>query len=268
MNEVPESLRIQRSGAVLELTIDRPGRGNALDGPTMRALIGELDQLAADPGDVRAVLLRSEGKHFCAGADISGGGSGGGARPAIGHMLRSLGDGPNRLIHALWNCRLPTVAELTGRSSGLGLHVALACDLTVAGTGATFAEPFSDRGFNVDSGGSWLLPRFVGLTHAKQLLYSARPVDADTALRWGLITEVVDDGSVRSRAAELAAELAGRPTFAVGAMKDLLHRALTSSLPDALEREAAAVELTIRSDDFKEGMRAFMEKRRPRFTGR
>ena len=146
--------------------------------------------------------------------------------------------------------------------------MALACDLTVAATSATFAEPFSDRGFNVDSGGSWLLPRFVGLTHAKQLLYTARPVDAETALAWGLVTEVVADERVGDRAAEVAGEMASRPTFAIGAMKDLLHRNLTSSLADAVEREAAAVELSIRSDDFKEGMRAFVEKRPPQFTGR
>jgi 2-(1,2-epoxy-1,2-dihydrophenyl)acetyl-CoA isomerase len=229
-------------------------------------LLDVLDGLAADPGAVRAVLLRSEGKHFCTGADIDG--RGGGERPSVGHMIRSLGDGPHRLISALWNCRLPVVAELTGRSSGLGLHVALACDVTVAARSATFSEPFSDRGFNVDSGGSWLVPRFVGLSRAKQMLYLAEPVDAETALAWGLVTEVAADDDVATRAKALAVRLSTRPTFTIGTIKHLLHKHLTGSLADALDDEAAAIELTIRSDDFKEGMRAFVDKRDPDFSGR
>ena len=263
-----DDLRIERSGPVLVLTIDRPERGNALDGATMQTLLDVLDSLAADPGDVRAVHLRSEGKHFCTGADISSSGSRAASKPAVGHMLRSLGTGPNRLVDALWHCRLPVVAELTGRTSGLGLHVALACDLTVAAVGATFAEPFADRGFNVDSGGSWLLPRFIGLTNAKRMLFTGSVVDSRTATKWGLISEVVDDDRVQARAAELALELASGATFAVGTMKNLVHRNLTGSLADAMERESSAVELSIRSDDFKEGMKAFVDKRKPKFVNR
>jgi 2-(1,2-epoxy-1,2-dihydrophenyl)acetyl-CoA isomerase len=271
------TLLTRLDGGVLTLTIDRPGRGNALDGPTVDALLEVLGGLAADPGEARAVLLRGEGKHFCTGADISAsasdaqrerGAPAAGKRPSVGHMVRALGTGPHRLVRELWDCRLPVVAELTGRTSGLGLHLALACDLTVAGAGATFAEPFSERGFNVDSGGSWLLPRFVGLTRAKQLLYSARPIDAGTAASWGLVAEVVDDEQVGLRARELAEELAGRPTFTLGVTKQLLHLHLAGSLAEALDDEASAVELTIRSEDFREGMRAFAEKRSPSFSGR
>jgi 2-(1,2-epoxy-1,2-dihydrophenyl)acetyl-CoA isomerase len=261
-------LLVERDGDVLVLTINRPDRGNALDGETVAAMLEVLDGLAADPAGVRAVRLRSEGKHFCTGADITGaGGQGGEGRPAIGHMVRGLGQGPHRLIQALWDCPLPVVGELTGRSSGLGLHVALTCDFTVAAESATFAEPFAQRGFNVDSGGSWLLPRVIGLTRGKQLLYLAEPLDAPIALAWGLVSEVVPDDKVEARSAELAAQLAEGPTFTLATMKQLLHRHLVSDLDEALVDEAAAVELTIRSNDFKEGMRAFVEKRRPDFTG-
>lgn len=266
--DAPTLLTSENDG-LLTVTINRPERGNALDGATVQSLIGLLGRIAEDPAGARAILLRSEGKHFCTGADISGGGgAGGGERPSIGHMGRSLGAGPHHLVELLWNCRLPVVAELTGRSSGLGLHVALACDLTVAGESATFAEPFSDRGFSVDSGGSWLLPRFVGLTRAKRMLYTAETIDAATALDWGLVSEVVPDQAVEVRSAELAATLGSRPTFSIGETKSLLHRHLDCDLGAALGAEAAAVELTIRSDDFKEGMRAFMAKRDPEFTGR
>jgi 2-(1,2-epoxy-1,2-dihydrophenyl)acetyl-CoA isomerase len=263
------SLLVDRDGCVLTLTINRPDRGNALDPPTMAALIETFDGLAVEPGDVRAVRIRSEGKHFCTGADIAGTGSSQqqGRKPAIGHMVRGLGHGPHRLIEVVWSCRLPVVAELTGRTSGLGLHLALSCDLTIAAETATFAEPFSQRGFSVDSGGSWLLPRFVGLTRAKQLLYTAEPIDAPTALEWGLVSEVAPDQDVADRANARAQQLGAGPTFTLGVTKQLLHQHLLSPLDQALAGEAAAIELTIRSDDFKEGMRAFIEKRSPDFTG-
>ncbi len=180
------------------MSIDRPERGNALDGVTIDALLGVLGDLATDPGEVRAVVLRGEGRHFCTGADIGGGGDGG-ARASIGHIARGLSTGPHLLVQRLWDCRLPVVVELTGRTSGLGLHVALTGDWTVAGESATFAEPFSDRGFNVDSGGSWLLPRLVGLTRAKRMLYTAEVVDAATAIEWGLVSQVVADATWRPR---------------------------------------------------------------------
>ncbi len=154
---------------VLTLTINRPDRGNAIDAATGALLIEAFDDLTSDPGEVRAVLLRSEGKHFCTGADISSAGDRprSDAKPAVGHMIRSLGRGPHRLIETVFTCPVPIVAELTGRTSGMGLHLALCCDVTLAAASATFAEPFAQRGFNVDSGGSWLLPRFIGLTRAK-----------------------------------------------------------------------------------------------------
>ena len=251
------------------VAIDRPERGNALDGATIDALLDVVGDLASDPGEVRAVVLRGEGRHFCTGADIGGGGAGGGGAPtSIGHIARGLATGPHLLVQRLWECRLPVVVELTGRTSGLGLHVALTGDWTVAGESATFAEPFSDRGFNVDSGGSWLLPRLVGLTRAKRMLYTAEVVDAATAMEWGLISQVVADADVEAEALAVAEGLARRPTFSLGATKGLLHRHLDGDLAGAMEDEAAAIELTVRSDDFKEGMRAFAEKRPPRFTGR
>lgn len=259
------TLLTEQAAGVLTLTINRPERGNALDGPTVDALIAVLEDLAADPGEVRAVLLRSEGRHFCTGADI--GGADRGQRGTIGHMVRALGRGPHRLIELLWECRLPLVAELTGRSSGLGLHVALTADVTVAAESATFAEPFAARGFSVDSGGSWLLPRFVGLTRAKRMLYTSEAVDAPTALDWGLVSEVVPDAMVVTRAHGAAGMLAHQATFALGATKALLHRHVEGDLGAALQAEAEAIELTIRSDDFKEGIRAFSEKRAPGFLG-
>ena len=259
-----DSILESRDGSVLILTINRPHRANALDRDSTIRLKQTFAGLAEDRGDVRALVLRGEGKHFCSGADIGGAGDRGG-RPPIGHMVRSLHSGPHALIETLWDCPLPTVAELKGRTSGMGLHMALACDFTVAAPGSSFAEPFSDRGFNVDSGGSWLLPRMIGLTRAKQLLYLAEPIDGATAVAWGLVSEVADDPS--ERALELARRLGQGPTFALGVAKRLLHDGLGTDLGAALRSEAAGVELSIRSSDFKEGMKAFVEKRPPEFEG-
>lgn len=256
---------IERDDAVATITIRRPHRGNALDPASVAALCGIFESLATDPGSTRAVILRSEGKHFCTGADLGARDPKG--RPSIGHMIRSLEAGPHRLIHLAWNCALPVVVELTGRTSGMGLHLALCADVSVAAESATFAEPFMDRGFNVDSGGSWLLSRFIGLSRATRLLYSAEVIDASTALEWGLITHMVDENAASDRVMGIARELAQRPTFVLGVTKQLLRRGLGRSLDETLREEASMIEMTIRSDDFKEGMRAFAERRPPEFTG-
>lgn len=259
-----ESILELPEGAVLVLTINRPHRANALDGESTHRLLQIFRDLEADPGDLRAVLLRGEGKHFCSGADIGGAGDRSG-RPPIGHMLRSLGTGPHALVEAVFGCALPVVVELKGRTSGLGLHVALAADFTIAPSDSSFAEPFSARGFNVDSGGSWLLTRMIGLTRAKQLLYTAEPIDCATAADWGLVSEVAEDAPHRAR--ELAGQLAKGPTFALGVTKRLLHDGLETDLSTAVRAEAAGVELSIRSRDFKEGISAFVNKRAPDFEG-
>jgi 2-(1,2-epoxy-1,2-dihydrophenyl)acetyl-CoA isomerase len=182
-------------------------------------------------------------------------------------MLRSLAAGPHKLIETLWNCSLPIVAEVKGRTSGMGLHMALACDYTVCAESASFAEPFVERGFSVDSGGSWLVPRYIGIARAKSLLYRAQPIDAATAGEWGLVTEVVADDQLTSRSEAIARELGSGATFAIGVTKSLVHRSMYTSLEDALVNESYGVEITIRSDDFKEGMSAFMGKRKPNFEG-
>lgn len=263
-----QSVIVERRGGVAILTINRPDVGNAVDHDTAVTLMEQLDALHAS-GDCRAVLLRSNGKHFCTGADISRNKKENreSSKPSIGHMLRSLAAGPHALIEALWNAKLPIVAEVKGRTSGMGLHMALACDLTVCAESASFAEPFTARGFNVDSGGSWLLPHYIGLARAKTLLYTAEPIDARTALDWGLVSELVPDAELESRALQLTEKLAAGATFAIGVTKSLVHQGLDSTLEEQLEREAYGVEISIRSDDFKEGMRAFFEKRPPDFTG-
>jgi 2-(1,2-epoxy-1,2-dihydrophenyl)acetyl-CoA isomerase len=252
-------------GGVLVLTLARLDKGNALRLKDTQDLAAEVE--AVDGGDaVRAVLLRAEGRNFCAGADLHSANSST-ERPHVGHLARSLEAGPHRLIEALWDCRVPTVSAVQGPALGLGLHLAVVCDFVLASPEATFAEPFCKRGFSADSGGSFLLPRLIGIRRARQMLIRGVTVDAATAAEWGLIDDVVRSASLDETAAALAAELAAGPTFSLGHTKDLLNRRAPGSMASALLAEADSVEATIRSADFKEGIRAFVERRDPVFTG-
>ncbi len=261
----------EREGAVLLVTLDHQERGNALSGEAAAELADVIDDASFGAGDVRGVLIQAAGKHFCTGADVSGrrerGGDHGGEKPISGHMIRSLASTHHRCVASVFNCRIPVVAAVQGSAQGFGLHLALAADFVVASEQASFKDPFTDRGFSVDSGGSWLLPRLVGLTRAKQFLYLAEPLDAATALAWGLIHQVVSHGAVATVARDLTDRLAAGPTQAIAATKRLLNESGGYDLEQAMHAESMAVELTIRTADFKEGMSAFFQKRPPDFTG-
>ena len=267
MTEVSEAVdtafRADVTDSVLRLTLTRASKGNALrqqDCADLRDQIG-----AVDGSSVRAILIRAEGKVFCAGADLVSANEGG-SRPRVGHLARGLESGPHGLISAIWNCPVPTVSVVQGKALGLGLHVAIACDFTIAGSNASFAEPFCKRGFSADSGGTFLLPRLIGLRRARQMLFRGISVSADTAKEWGLIDEVVESDALDLVSTNLVAELAQGPTYSLEHTKNLLNAA-SEDIEEALTREATSVEATVRSADFKEGIRAFVERRDPVFTG-
>ena len=251
--------------SVLTLSLNRPDKGNALRHDDCVALLDEIE--AVDGGDdVRAILIRAEGRHFCVGADLVSANAGD-ARPRAGHLARALDAGAHRLIAALWHSPVPTISLVRGRAMGLGLHLAVACDFTIAADDAVFSEPFCKRGFSVDSGGSFLLPRLVGVRRARQMLLRGVPVPAATAVDWGLIDSMVAADSLDAEGAALATELALGPTYSLGHTKNLLNNPVHSGLNGVLTQEAASVEATVRSSDFKEGLRAFAERRDPTFSG-
>jgi 2-(1,2-epoxy-1,2-dihydrophenyl)acetyl-CoA isomerase len=253
------------TGSVLILTLNRPDKGNALRQQDCAALLEQFRAVDGG-GEVRAILIRAEGRNFCAGADLVTANSDQG-KPRTGHLTRALEAGAHGLISAVWNCPVPTVSAVQGKAIGLGLHLAVACDFTVAATDATFIEPFCKRGFSVDSGGSFLLPKLVGLRRARQMVLRGIPVDAVTAVTWGLADEAVALDSLDSTAAALATELAAGPTYSLGHTKSLLNNPASAGLDAALSQETKSVEATVRSADFKEGLRAFVERREPVFSG-
>lgn len=259
-----EAILAEVTGSVLTLSINRPDKGNALRAQDCADLLMQIKE--ADGGDnIRAVLIRAEGRHFCAGADLVSANADTG-KPRIGHLTRGLATGAHGLISAVWNCPLPTVSVVQGKAIGLGLHLAAVCDFTIAATDASFAELFCKRGFSVDSGGSFLLPRLIGVRRARQMLLRGTEIDAATAVEWGLIDQTVQPELLDSTGAALAEELANGPTYSLSHTKALM-RDPSTTLDETLTLEAASVEATIRSADFKEGLRAFLERRDPTFSG-
>ncbi|SEG88590.1 2-(1,2-epoxy-1,2-dihydrophenyl)acetyl-CoA isomerase [Thermomonospora echinospora] len=258
--------RCEISGDLLRITLARPDKANAMRGRDMAVVLEALEAVAAGR-TARAVLIEGEGRNFCAGADLVSANPPGGDRPPIGTMVRSLNTVAHRVIQTLWDLPVPTVAAVQGRAAAFGLNLALATDFVVAAESATFGYPFAQRGFTADSGATYLLPRLIGVARAKQMLIRGTVVTAPRALEWGLIGEVVPDGELTEAAARLAVELAAGPTFVHGLTKAMISDHLTSDLPRALAAEARTVELSLRGDDFKEGIRAFLGRRPPRFTG-
>jgi 2-(1,2-epoxy-1,2-dihydrophenyl)acetyl-CoA isomerase len=257
---------VQRDG-VLEVTLDRPERRNALDDAMVAALIATVEAAGTDES-VRVVVVRGDGDHFCSGFDIVARNAGGGSRPRVGSIQRRLPAQAHRLVPLLLSVQTPVVCEVRGWAAGIGLHLALAADFAVVAADAHLWEPFAARGFTPDSGGSWLLPRRVGDVRARQMLLLGRAVTGAEAESWGMVHRAVPAGELAGTVSELVTELAAAPTVALGLTKLLLYRAASSDLDAHLRDEAFALELSSRSEDFKEGLAAFATKRRPDFQGR
>jgi 2-(1,2-epoxy-1,2-dihydrophenyl)acetyl-CoA isomerase len=261
------TVHIDRADGVLAIRLDRPERKNALDVVAISEIVRALESAATDDA-MRAIVLRSAGDDFCAGADWVATNAAGGSKPRTGSIQRRTPLQAHRLIQLLVEVQLPVVCAVRGWAAGLGCQLALAADFTVAAETSRFWEPFLRRGFSPDSGATWLLPRLVGVARAKELLLLGRELSGAEAAEWGLIHRAVPDGELDAAVDELVAELASGPTVAFGLTKRSIHRALESSLAAAMEAEANALELSSRTADFREGLAAFTEGRPPTFEGR
>ena len=256
-----ETVLTEDREGVRVITLNRPDVLNAFD-----AKLGEelLDALAKADGDarVRCVVLTGAGRAFCSGADLRGHTPG---ETSLGALLRAR---YNRIILRLRTTEKPVVAAVNGVAAGAGCNLALAADLRVASDRASFIEVFTRVGLIPDSGGTWLLPRFVGVGRALEMMFFAEPVDAAAAERLGLVNRVVPADDLMPRALEWAARLAQGPTRAYGLIKRGVDRALALDLRGALEYEAYLQEIAGRSEDHREGVAAFLAKRAPAYVGR
>lgn len=260
------TVRVSQDEGVLRLHLDKPGKRNALDDDMVATLIDEVDGAGRDDA-VRCVLVTAEGEHFCSGFDIVSRNAGSG-KPSVGSIQRRLPSTAHRLIPVLCTTQVPVVVAARGWVAGIGLHLVAAADFLVIADDARVWEPFAQRGFTPDSGGTWLLPRLVGVQRARELLVLGESIDGRTAVDWGLGHRAVPAADVDGEATALAARLAAGPTVTLGLTKWLLHTSAEHTLDQHLRSEAFAMELSSRSDDFREGLKAFTEKRDPRFQGR
>lgn len=247
------------------VTLNRPEQRNAVNADMRDELIHVLTDARLDPA-IRALVLTGAGKGFCTGADLSGPRREGPSTPGVTREVMK--SSSQRLIRALWDLEKPVVAAVNGVAAGLGSHLAFASDFVIAADGVRFIEVFVRRGIAVDAGGAYLLPRLVGLQKAKEMVYFGDDLSAAEAQRVGLVSKVVPAEQLEAAAREWAEKLAQGPTLAIGMSKRLLNRSLESDIDTALEEEALVQTIVTQSEDTKEGMTAFMERRAPQFKGR
>ena len=267
-----EALQVFRENSVVTVTINQPEKKNAINSAMWDGL-AEIFREIASRADDRVVVVTGAGNDFCSGADLSGrggnaaaAGASAGAHNQVHHLaaMRRVNDA----CIALQRLPQPTIAKVRGVAVGAGCNLALGCDLVVASSTARFSEIFARRGLSLDFGGSWLLPRRIGMHRAKELALLAEIISANDALEMGLINRVLPDGEVDAFVDNWARKLAAGPPIALAQTKRLLNNSLNVTLEEALDDEAAAQTINFATSDTAEAMRAFIEKREPKFTAR
>jgi 2-(1,2-epoxy-1,2-dihydrophenyl)acetyl-CoA isomerase len=271
VTELEELVRYDLDGGVARITIDREEARNALTASMRDRLIRLFEDASADL-HVRVVVLAGKGTSFCTGADLRGG-QARAPRPedapdvAPGDVARLVRQGWQRLVAAVLDCEKPVVAAVNGTAAGAGVHLALACDLVIAAESARLIEVFVRRGIIPDAGGAYLLARLVGPQRAKELMFFGDDVPAERALELGLVNRVVPDADLDNAVEEWVQRLVVAPTRAIAQTKALVNRALDSDRAAAFADEANAQELNQATGDAQEGVRSFVERRRPKFRG-
>jgi enoyl-CoA hydratase/carnithine racemase len=255
-----ETLLVDRADGIVTITLNRPEKKNAANGVMWDELLTTFREIAASGTD-RVVVITGAGGAFCSGADVSG--MGGGDVHLLANM-RHIGD----IALALYRLPQPTIAKVRGVAAGAGMNMALLCDFIIAGDTARFSEIFARRGLTIDFGGSWALPRRIGLHRAKELTLLTDIIDAAEADRIGLVNRVVPDGDLDKFVDDWAQRLAAGPPIALSQSKRLLNNAIGATLEQALDEEGAAQTVNMSTKDTAEAVSAFLEKRDPTFQGR
>jgi len=265
---VTDELRYEKDGPVATLTLNRPDRLNAITGPMLAAFSDALVDAGADPA-VRVVVVTGAGKGFCSGLDLkeaaSGQGIGGSA--GAGAMVQpfDLRTAPPVVLHQLDK---PTICALNGAAAGYGMDLALGCDIRIAADTAKLAPAFARRGVLPESGGTWLLPRLVGWAKASEIAFTGRNLSAEECLALGLVNRVVPAELLAKEVRALAEEIAANAPLAVQATKRMMRMGLEESFEANVHHVFLQLLPLFRSKDFQEGVKAFVERRAPKFEGR
>jgi 2-(1,2-epoxy-1,2-dihydrophenyl)acetyl-CoA isomerase len=262
--EGAEGLDVTRDGDIVTVTMNRPEVMNAMTG-SMFNEFGRIFRDLHSDGTVRAIVLTGAGGNFCSGADV-GGQSERASGVVASNPLRNL----RRIkasAQALHECQHPVVAKVFGVAAGAGLNMALGCDLVYAADTARFSEIFARRGLTIDFGGSWVLPRRVGLHRAKELALLAEVIDAAEADRIGLVNRIVAEADLDAHVADVVGRIAAGPPLALSMSKALLNNGGQTSMSQALEAEGQAQATNFGTQDTREAAQAWIEKRQPEFEG-
>jgi 2-(1,2-epoxy-1,2-dihydrophenyl)acetyl-CoA isomerase len=247
------------------ITLNRPQIMNCFNNNMLYALTNRFGELHQDDG-CRAVVITGEGRGFCTGADLTGGGARADAHTPMGMRLTT--HVYSSVIRGLVMMEKPVIGAINGDAAGAGCNFALACDILVASEKARFIQVFVRRGLVADMSGTFFLPRLIGLSKAKELMFSGEAVDAQRALELGLVSKVVPHESLMDEAMEMANRLAQGPTRAIGMIKRMLNRSFETDLETALEMEASLQGIAVSTPDVVEGITSFLDKRPPKFTGK
>ncbi|MBA3717391.1 MAG: enoyl-CoA hydratase/isomerase family protein [Actinobacteria bacterium] len=253
-------VEVARDGSVMTITLNRPDVLNAFN-KAMHDALGAALKEARDP-EVRAVVLTGAGRGFCVGQDLVE------FREAAGDIGARLRATYHPNVLAIRALEKPVIAAVNGPAAGAGMSFACACDVRIAADSASFVPAFINIGLIPDSGATFFVTRILGYSRAFEWLASGRKLTAAEAHAWGLVSEVVEAKRLAARATEVAGEFAARPPLGVGMTKRLLDRAFSSLLEEQLEREAQLQTVATGTEDFREGVAAFLEKRKPEFKGR
>ncbi len=260
-----EHILLDETNAVAKLTINRPDKLNGLAKQTLSEMIDAIDTLR-DQGSARVLLLTGSGRGFSSGADLSGDGDATGISPDdVGAILESH---YNPFLERLFNLPIPVVTAVNGPAAGAGCSLALTGDIVIAARSAYFLQAFVNIGLVPDFGSTWLLPRLAGRARAQAMMMLGERIPAEQALDWGMIYKVVDDDMLMDEATAMAARLAAGPTKAYALIRHGVRQCLEASLTEALQIERRHQFTAGRTEDFAEGVSAFIQKRKAEFKGR
>ena len=256
-----ETIDFKAEGRVARITLNRPDRLNSF---TVK-MHAELRDALADLGDARVVVLTGAGRAFCAGQDLNDRAVTPGESVDLGETVTQCW---NPLIRTLTTLAQPVIARVNGVAAGAGANIALACDIVVAAKSARFIQSFSAIGLIPDSGGTWTLPRLVGQARALGLALTGEPLPAAQAADWGLIWKAVEDDALDAEVDAIATKLASLPPLGLAAIKEMTRTSWQYGLDEELDRQAGAMRRLGFTQDYREGVAAFLEKRAPKFVGR